>query len=161
MNFPSEPEMNAAHMRPVSPRMPLEIAARLPYLRKLDCPWLWERFPSHPRRSAYLPTSGKALGVMPAPSSGGGCAMSFPRCHPPSPKVRHWFWKPKPCEDYVDQATQMHDLVGASSSTCEFEDMDSVSPGLWVLGSRLEELDICMLITTDLFHSGETFYYRR
>ncbi|KZL78520.1 hypothetical protein CT0861_04014 [Colletotrichum tofieldiae] len=76
-------------------------------------------------------------------------------------KVRYWFWKPKPCEDYVDQATQMPDLVGASSTTSEFEDMDSVSPGLKVLGSRLEELDIRALITPDLSYSGEICYYRR
>ena len=62
-------------------------------------------------------------------------------------------------EDLVRRllAAQMPDLVGASSSpssTNEFDGMDPVSLGLRDLGSRLEELDICALITPDLFPSG-------
>ena len=47
----------------------------------------------------------------------------------------------------------MPDRVGASTSG-EFEYMDPVSIGLRELGSRLEELDIYALITSDLFPSG-------
>ena len=47
----------------------------------------------------------------------------------------------------------MPDLVGASTSG-EFEHMGPVSVGLRELGSRLEELDIYTLITSDLFPSG-------
>lgn len=47
----------------------------------------------------------------------------------------------------------MPDLVGASTSG-EFEHMDPVSVGLRELGSRLEELDIYAVITSDLFPSG-------
>jgi hypothetical protein len=55
----------------------------------------------------------------------------------------------------MDQAEQLPDLVGASSSTNnEFNNMDPVSLGLRELGSRLEELDTCALITPDLFPSG-------
>lgn len=50
----------------------------------------------------------------------------------------------------MDQAAQRLDLVGAN----EFEGMDPVSLGLRDLGSHLEELDICALITPDLFPSG-------
>ncbi|OBT98125.1 hypothetical protein VE01_03824 [Pseudogymnoascus verrucosus] len=55
----------------------------------------------------------------------------------------------------------MPDLVRALSSplsTNEFDGIDPVSLGLRDLGSRLEELDICALITPDLFpSSGDAF----
>ncbi|KFY26969.1 hypothetical protein V493_03765 [Pseudogymnoascus sp. VKM F-4281 (FW-2241)] len=146
------------NMRPVSMRTPLELATRPPNLRELECPWLWERFPiafksramrrfSHvwegPWRDARVDFGRGVHHVMPLlPSS--------------LTKVRLWFWI-KNSHAHEDQAVQMPDLVGASlssPSTNEFEDMDPVSLGLRDLGSRLEELDVCALITPDLFHSS-------
>ncbi|KAI1129788.1 hypothetical protein F5Y10DRAFT_145540 [Nemania abortiva] len=154
--YASEPGMDFAHMRPVSPRVPLELAARLPHLRELDCPWLWERFP--------IAFSSQALRRLARVWEGpwrdaraefGRCMWDVLPLLPSSlTKARIWFWKPNPCGDDMDQAAQMPDLVGASSSSIsEFEDMDPVSLGLRDLGSRLEELDIRALITPDLFRS--------
>jgi hypothetical protein len=158
-DYASEPGMNFVHMRPVSPRVPLELAARLPHLRELDCPWLWERLP--------IAFSSQALRrfarVWEGPwrdaraEFGRGVRHVMPLLPSSLTKVRLWFWKPNPYGDDTDQAAQMPDLVGASSSsssTSAFEDMDPVSLGLRDLGSRLEELDIRALITPDLFHLG-------
>ncbi|KFZ09321.1 hypothetical protein V502_08826 [Pseudogymnoascus sp. VKM F-4520 (FW-2644)] len=147
-----------ANMRPVSMRTPLELATRLPHLRELDCPWLWERLPiaftsramrriSHvwegPWRDARVEFGRGVRHVMPLlPSS--------------LTRVRLWFWRTNSFA-HEDQAVQMPDLVGASlssPSTNEFEDMDPVSLGLRDLGSRLEELDVIALITPDIFHSS-------
>ncbi|KAL5345196.1 hypothetical protein ACLOAV_009565 [Pseudogymnoascus australis] len=148
-----------ANMRPVSMRTPLELATRIPHLRELDCPWLWEYLPiaftsramrrvsrvwEGPWRDARIEFGQGVRHVMPLlPSS--------------LTKVRLWFWRPDTTGDWADQAAQMPDLVGASlllPSTNEFEDMDPVSLGLRDLGSRLEELDVTALITPDLFHSN-------
>ena len=148
-----------AHMRPVSSRTLLELATRLPYLRELDCPWLWERFPIAFTSRALR----KFARVWEGPwrddraEFGRGMRYVLPLLPSSLTKVRLWFWKPNPNGDEMDQAAEMPDLVGASSSsssTNEFEDMDPVSLGLRDLGSRLEELDVCALITPDLFLSG-------
>lgn len=153
--------MNFAHMRPVSPCAPLQLAARLPHLRELDCPWLWERLP--------IAFSSQALRRLARVWEGpwrdaraefGRCVRHVMPLLPSSlTKARIWFWNPNPCGDDADQAAQMPDLVSASSSSSsssisEFEDMDPVSLGLRGLGGRLEELDIRALITPDLFRSG-------
>ncbi|QKX53958.1 uncharacterized protein TRUGW13939_01038 [Talaromyces rugulosus] len=147
---------DTANMRPVSMRTPLELATRLPRLRELECPWLWERFPiaftsramrritrvwEGPWRDARVEFGRGVRHVMPLlPSS--------------LTKVRLWFWQTNAYGN-EDQAVQMPDLVGASSPpTNEFEDMDPVSVGLRDLGSHLEELDVIALITPDLFHSS-------
>ncbi|KAJ4302483.1 hypothetical protein N0V88_002628 [Collariella sp. IMI 366227] len=116
-------------MRPVSMRTPLDVATRLPQLRRLLCPWLGEHFP--------IPFTSGALRII----------------------SRVWAgpWRDDRAEFArgMDQAEQVPDLVGASSSTDnEFNNMDPVSLGLRELGSRLEELDTCALITPDLFPSG-------
>lgn len=153
--------LDFAHMRPVSPRAPLELATRLPHLRELDCPWLWERLP--------IPFSFQALRrfarVWEGPwrdsraEFGRGVRHTMPLLPSSLKKARLWFWKPNPFGDDMNQAAQMPDLVGmssssSSSSTSEFEDRDPVSIGLRDLGSRLEELDIRSLITPNLFPSG-------
>ncbi|RDL30385.1 Uncharacterized protein BP5553_10263 [Venustampulla echinocandica] len=150
---------DTAHMRPVSLRTPLELATRLPHLRELDCPWLWERLPM-----AFASRAARRFArVWEGPwrddraEFGRGVRHVMPFLLPSSlTKARLWFWKPDPGGDETDQAAQMPDLVGASSSssTTEFDGMDPVSLGLRDLGSRLEELDICALITPDLFPSG-------
>ncbi|KFY14149.1 hypothetical protein V492_02826 [Pseudogymnoascus sp. VKM F-4246] len=146
-----------ANMRPVSMRTPLDLVTRLPYLRELDCPWLWERFPiaftsqalrritrvwEGPWRDARVEFGRAVRHVMPLlPSS--------------LTKVRLWFWQTN-AYGREDQAAQMPHLVGASMTlplTFEFDGMDPVSLGLRDLASRLEELDVIAMITPDLFHS--------
>jgi len=159
--FPAETYVgNPIYMRPVSMRTPLELATRLPQLRRLDCGWLWERLP--------VPFTSKALriicGVWAGPwrddraDFARGVRRALPLLPSSLTKARLWFWRPKAWGDEMDQAEQMPDLVGASlsssSSTNEFGDKDPVSLGLRDLGSRLEELDICAFITTDLFPSS-------
>ncbi|KAI0543936.1 hypothetical protein F4679DRAFT_577251 [Xylaria curta] len=159
-NYACEPGMDFVHMRPVSPRVPLELASRLPYLRELDCPWLWERLPiafsSHALRRFARVWEGPWRD---ARAEFGRCVRDVMPLLPSSLiKARLWFWKPNPHGDDTDQSAQMPDLVSAPSpsllsSTSEFENMDPVSLGLRGLGSRLEELDIRALITPDLFRS--------
>ncbi|KAK6213601.1 hypothetical protein QIS74_09603 [Colletotrichum tabaci] len=159
-DFSSEPDMNAAHMRPVCPCVPLELATRLPHLRELDCPWLWERFPiafsSHTLRRYARVWEGPWRDAR--ADFGRGVRHVLPSLPSSLTKARLWFWKPNPRADDMDQAAPMPDLVGASSSssslTPEFEGIDPVSLGLRILGSRLEELDIRALVTPDLFLSG-------
>ncbi|KAH6651433.1 hypothetical protein BKA67DRAFT_570930 [Truncatella angustata] len=158
-NYAFEPMLSTAHMRPVSPRVPLELAARLPHLRELDCPWLWESLPIAFSSQALR----RLLRVWEGPwrdsraEFGRGLRHLMPLLPSTLTKARLWFWKPNPRGDDTDQAAQMPNLVGASSSsssTSEFEGMDPVSLGLRSLGSRLEELDIRALITPNLFHDG-------
>ncbi|KAK4154476.1 hypothetical protein C8A00DRAFT_14421 [Chaetomidium leptoderma] len=167
VDYSKGPGMDVIHMRPVSPRVPVDLAARLlPHLRELDCPWLWERLPiafssqalrafarvwEGPWRDARAEFARGVRQLMPA--------LLLPSSSSSLTKARLWFWKPEPYGDDMDQAAQMPDLlVGAlslSSSTAdEFEGMDPVSLGLRGLGSCLEELDIRALITPDLFPSG-------
>lgn len=147
------------NMRPVSLRTPLELITRLPQLCELDCPWMWERLP--------VAFTSKALRIISRVWAGPWrddrteFALAVRHTMPLLPssltKVRLWFWRPSSHGDEVDQAAQMPDLVGASSSsssTNEFGGMDPVSLGLRDLGSRLEELDVRALITPNLFPSG-------
>ncbi len=152
-------DSDQANMRPVSLRTPLELATRLPHLRELDCPWLWERlsiaFTSRALRRIARVWEGPWRDAR--VEFGRGVRHVMPLLPSSLTKVRLWFGKPNPYRYETDQAAQMPDLVGASSSspsTNEFEDMDPVSLGLRDLGSRLEDLDVCALITPDLFHSG-------
>ncbi|OHE98651.1 hypothetical protein CORC01_06102 [Colletotrichum orchidophilum] len=162
-NYSNAPDMHFVHLRPVSPRVPLELAARLPHLRELDCPWLWERLP--------LAFSSQALRICSRPwegpwrdariEFGRGVRQLMPLLPSSLTKARLWFWRLNSCGDDTDQAVHMPDLVDApsssssssSSSPSEFEGMDPVSLGLGDLGSRLEELSIRALITPDLFRS--------
>ncbi|KAJ0270103.1 hypothetical protein COL940_011937 [Colletotrichum noveboracense] len=153
----NEPDMHFVHMRPVSPRVPLGLAARLPHLRELDCPWLWERLP--------LAFSSQALRIFSRPwegpwrdarvEFGRGVRQLMPSLPSSLIKARLWFWRLNPYGGDADQAVHMPDLVGASpSSPSEFEGMDPVSLGLRDLGSCLAELNIRALITPDLFRSS-------
>ncbi|KAK4244744.1 hypothetical protein C7999DRAFT_17010 [Corynascus novoguineensis] len=156
VNYASDAGMELIHQRPVSPRVPLELTARLPHLRELDCPYLWERLPvafwsralriftrdwEGPWRDARAEFARGVRHLMPVMPS------SFT-------KARFWFWNAG-WGNEMDQAEQMPDLVtGASQTPSEFEGMDPVSLGLRELGSRLEELDTRALITPDLFPPG-------
>lgn len=146
------PAKGSPHTRPASLCVPLDLAARLPNLRELDCPWLWERLPiafsswalrqfAHvwegPWRDARVEFAQ-------------GVRHLLPRLPVSLAKARLWFWNPNVYGDSADQAAQMPDLVGASSSSSsssEFGGKDPVSLGLRDLGRRLEELDIRALIT--------------
>ena len=162
---------NPLGMRPVSMRTPLDLATRLPRLRRLLCPWLGEHLP--------IPFTSKALRIISRVWAGPwrddraefarGVCLAMPLLPSSLTKVRFWFWRPYPyCWDEMDQAEQLPDLVGTSSSssslspsTNEFNNMDPVSLGLRELGSRLEELDTCALITPDLFPGGEAWSWTR
>ncbi|KAI3144136.1 hypothetical protein CBS147326_1140 [Penicillium roqueforti] len=145
-------------MRPVSMRTPLDLATRLTQLRRLLCPWLGEHFP--------IPFTSKALRIISRVWAGPwrddraefarGVRQAMPLLPSSLTKVRLWFWRPNPyCWDEMDQAEQLPDLIGTSSSiNNEFNNVDPVSLGLRELGSCLEELDTCALITPDLFPSG-------
>ncbi|KAK7976993.1 hypothetical protein PG988_004483 [Apiospora saccharicola] len=130
------PERGSPHMRPASLRMPLELATRLPNLRELDFPWLWERLP--------IAFSSQAL-------------RRFARVwEGPWRDSRIEFARgPHIYGNNTEQKSQMPDLVGTSSfsSSSEFGGKDPVSLGLRHLGRRLEELDARALITPDLFAS--------
>lgn len=154
----SDPGMGSACRRPVSPRVPLELAARLPHLRELDCPWLWERLP--------VAFWSRALRIFTRVWEGPwrdaraefarGVRQLLPVMPPVLTKARLWFWKVH-WGNQMDEAEQMPDLVtGASPDPSEFGGMDPVSLGLRELGSRLEELDVRALITPYLFPSGSS-----
>jgi hypothetical protein len=113
----SDPRKEIVNMRPVSPRVPLELALRLPNLRELDCPWLWERLPvafssCALRRYARVwegPWRDARMEFCRAVSD---VRLSLPDSFK---KARLWFWKPNVCGDDADQAAPMPDLVCASS----------------------------------------------
>ncbi|OBT71933.1 hypothetical protein VF21_09022 [Pseudogymnoascus sp. 05NY08] len=150
--------LDPANMRPVSMRTPLELATRLPRLRELHCPWLWERFPIAFTSQAMR----RITRVWEGPwrdarvEFGRGVRHAMPLLPSSLTKVSLWFWRIN-AYGHEDQAVQMPNLVSASlssPSTNGFEDMDPVSLGLRDLGSRLEELDVIALISPDLFHSS-------
>ncbi|KAI0868225.1 hypothetical protein GGS24DRAFT_513698 [Hypoxylon argillaceum] len=156
LNYAAELGMEFSHMRPVSLRVPFELATRLSHLRELDCPWLWERLPiafsSHALRRYARVWGGPWRD---ARVEFGRCVRDVMPMLPASlAKCRFWFWKAGQYGEDADQMVPMPDLVHASSPsllTSEFGDEDPVSIGLRELGSRLEELDIRALITPDLF----------
>ncbi|KAK7716348.1 hypothetical protein SLS64_003502 [Diaporthe eres] len=138
--------------RPVSPQAPLELAARLPALRELDCPWMWERMP--------VAFSSRALRHYTRPWAGpwrdarrefGAAARDLSGRLPASlTAMRLWFWRPSAfCAD-EDQSAQMPDLVGAASGASS---ADPVSLGLRALGAQLERLDVRAFLTADLFRA--------
>ncbi|KAF6786163.1 hypothetical protein CSOJ01_15469 [Colletotrichum sojae] len=157
-------DMQFIQMRPISPHMPFDLIARLPHLRELNCPWLWERLPI-----AY---TSRALRILCRPWEGPwrdarvefGRAMRqiMPSLLSSLTKARFWFWRLNYCGGDTDQAVQMPDLVRASSTTLsDFEGMDPVSLRLRDLGTRLEELSIRALLTPDLFRSSSWPRMRR
>ncbi|KAK8133573.1 hypothetical protein PG984_005585 [Apiospora sp. TS-2023a] len=83
---PDAHERGWPHTRPASLRMPLELATRLPNLRELDFPWLWERLPI----AFWSRALRRFARVWEGPwrdsriEFARGCAMSCPSCRPPS-----------------------------------------------------------------------------
>lgn len=149
------PGLSFAHVRPVSPRVPFDLATRLPSLRRIDCPWLWERFPVAFSSQALRRSSRVWEGPWRDArfEFGRGVRHAMPLLPSSLATARLWFWKPNPYGDDADQAAPMPNLVDASPTSGPAEG-DPVSLGLRELGSRLEELDVRALIAPDLFRLG-------
>ncbi|KAH7141920.1 hypothetical protein EDB81DRAFT_653579 [Dactylonectria macrodidyma] len=133
--------------RPVSLRVPLELALKLPALQELDCPWLWEQtmvpFESPALRSYSRVWEG------PWRDSRHEFGRAVEELHEQMPsslrKARIWFWKPR----YAfgdDQTVAMPNLISPA-------DKDPVSSGLRTIASHLEELDLRAFLTHDLFEA--------
>lgn len=137
-----------SNTRPVSLRLPFQLACRLPALRELDCPWLWERVPlayeHRPLRHYSRPWEGPWRD---ARHEFGRAVREFEAQLPESlSRARLWFWNPRVLHDKDDQSIPMPNLVRP-------EDADPVSLGVRTLASRLEELDLRAFLTPDLFRS--------
>lgn len=135
--------------------MPLELAARLPALRELDCPWLWERMPlafaSRALRHYARPWEGPWRDAR--HESGAAVRELHGRLPASLTAMRLWFWWPESsfC-DGEDHGARMPDLVGGGA--------DPVSLGLGALGARLERLDVRAFLTADLFPSAPVAWSR-
>ncbi|KAI1267807.1 hypothetical protein F5Y18DRAFT_376581 [Xylariaceae sp. FL1019] len=155
LNWAAEPGMELSHMRPVSLRVPFELANRLLCLRELDCPWLWERFPiAFSSRALRRFTHSWEGPWRDARAEFGRWLCEGVLLLPPSlVKARFWFWKAGQYGDDMDQSLQMPDLVSSSSQSSSTSERvaDPVSTGLRELGTCLEELDIRALLTPELF----------
>lgn len=135
--------------RPLSPALLLQLAIRCPNLRRLECPWLWERTPSafvlRSMRHFTRPWEGPWRD---ARREFGRAVTELGGRLPESlVSARLWFWRPGTVSYREgDQAALMPDLVGP-------EGEDPVSLGLRELGGRLEELDVRAFVTPDLFRA--------
>ncbi|KAI1450733.1 hypothetical protein F5Y02DRAFT_1954 [Annulohypoxylon stygium] len=134
--------------RPVSLRFPLELVSKLPALRSLECPWLWERMPV----AFYLSTVRHFTRPWEGPWRDArhefGKAVRELHEHIPASlvKMRLWFWKPSAFYHEGDQSIEMPDLIRP-------EDADPVSLGLRTLASHLEEFDVRAFLTPDIFRA--------
>lgn len=152
-----------AGVRPVSLCAPLQIAARLPALRELRCPWLWERAPvtfaPHPEPHMWdlaAPMAHYArvwegpwrdsrheFGAAAAAAvDEEGLVQGLPAA---LRTARLWFWRADGFPD-DDQVARMPDLVGPHPAA-----VDPVSVGLRALAARLEVLDLRAMVTPELF----------
>lgn len=155
--YDDEAMTHFAGVRPVSLSMPLQLAARLPALRELRCPWLWERAPI-----SFAPHAEPAMWGLPAPMAHyarvwegpwrdsrhefGDAVSGLVAGLPPGlRRVRLWFWRAYGFPD-DDQVSRMPDLVCPAV-------VDPVSVGLRGLAARLEVLDLRAMVTPDLFSS--------
>lgn len=134
--------------RPVSLRLLLQLACRLPALRELDCPWLWERLPFAYEQRALCHYSRPWEGPWRDARHEFGRAVRELGAQLPGSlrKARLWFWHPHAFYDKEDQSIPMPNLIRP-------EDADPVSLGVRILASRLEELDLRAFLTPDLFRS--------
>lgn len=138
--------------RPVSPALPLQLATRCPNLRRIECPWLWERTPPAFRlrsvRHFTRPWEGPWRDAR--RDFGRAVAELGGRLPDSLASARLWFWRPESFYREGDQAAPMPNLVGP-------EGEDPVSLGLRELGGRLEELDVRAFVTPDLFRAPVTW----
>ncbi|KAK9783764.1 hypothetical protein SCAR479_00323 [Seiridium cardinale] len=136
------------NVRPVSLRVPLELATRLPALRELDCPWMWEHMPIaftlHTLRQVALPWAGPWRD---ARHEFGTAVQQLHEQFPASlTKARLWFWKPDGFYADENQGFHLPNLVRPAEA-------DPVSLGLRTVASHLEDLDLRAIVTPDLFRA--------
>ncbi|OTB02453.1 hypothetical protein M426DRAFT_13429 [Hypoxylon sp. CI-4A] len=138
--------------RPVSLRLPLELVTRLPALRRLDCPWLWERMPIAFRLRTVRHFTRPWEGPWRDERHEFGKAVQELHEHMPPSLVsaRLWFWKPSAFYTDEDQAIEMPDLVRPNGA-------DPFSLGLRTVASHLEQFDLRAFLTPDLFRAPVTW----
>ncbi|KAL8377164.1 hypothetical protein RB595_008035 [Gaeumannomyces hyphopodioides] len=140
------PDYSLIDARPVSPRVPLQLATRLPNLRRVELPWLlWERLPvrwaQRELRHYTRPWAG------PWRDARREFRAAVDDLHARLPEgvisMRLWCWQSdaRSCDN---QTRRMPDLTGGSEE-------DPVSAALRTLAARLEELDARAVLTPDLF----------
>ncbi|KAI1759147.1 hypothetical protein GGR53DRAFT_527970 [Hypoxylon sp. FL1150] len=121
--------------RPGSPRLPPELVSNLPALRSLDCGRAYPSL-SDCARSATSRGRGKARDRTSATSS--------------VTLARLWFWEPSALYADKGQSVEMPDLVHSNNA-------DSISLGLRTAASHLEEFDVRVILTSDLFRASVTW----
>ncbi|KAH9983226.1 hypothetical protein F4779DRAFT_376962, partial [Xylariaceae sp. FL0662B] len=138
--------------RPVSLRLPLELVSRLPALRRLDCPWLWERMPVAFRLRTLRHFTRPWEGPWRDQRHEFGRAVEELHEHMPASlaAARLWFWKPSAFYADEDQSIEMPDLVRPA-------DADPLSLGLRTVASHLEQFDLRAFLTPDLFRAPVTW----
>ncbi|KAI0133116.1 hypothetical protein F4776DRAFT_140470 [Hypoxylon sp. NC0597] len=138
--------------RPVSLRLPLELVSRLPALRSLICPWLWERMPVayHLRTLRHFTRPWE--GPWRDERHEFGRAVRELHEHMPASltTARLWFWKPSAFYADEDQGIEMPDLIRP-------DDADPLSLGLRTVASHLEQFDVRAFLTPDLFRAPVTW----
>ncbi|OTA67384.1 hypothetical protein K449DRAFT_390097 [Hypoxylon sp. EC38] len=136
------------NVRPVSLRLPLELVLRLPALRSLDCPWLWERMPVAFRLRTLRHFTRPWEGPWRDERHEFGRAVQELHEHIPTSlaAARLWFWKPSAFYADEDQSIEMPDLVRP-------DDADPLSLGLRTMASHLEQFDLRAFLTPDLFRA--------
>lgn len=161
IRYNDEASTHFAEVWPLSLRTPFELAARLPALQELICPWLWERLPT-----AFASGPEPEMWELPPPMAHYGRVWEGPwrdsRCElgeaafaelvgrlPSTLKrVQLWFWRAEGLSD-DDQVARMPDLVRPAV-------VDPVSVGLRHLAARLEVLDVRGFVMPDLFSADLT-----
>lgn len=137
--------------RPVSPRVPFQLATRLPNLRRIDLPWLLcERLPvrwtQREMRHYTRPWAG------PWRDRRREFRAAVDNLHAQLPKgvtsMRLLCWQPDSwsCEE---QTRRMPNLLGHDAA----EEGDPVSIALRTLAAPLEELDVRAILTPDIFRA--------
>ncbi|KAK7710186.1 hypothetical protein SLS63_013004 [Diaporthe eres] len=137
IEYDDEAMTHFAGARPISPLAPLQLAARLPALRELRCPWLWEALPRRlraARRAGHGPwrDSRHELGDVAVGGEEEGLVGGLPAT---LRTARLWFWRADGGLPDDDQVARMPDLVRPAA-------VDPVSVGLRALAARLEVLDL-------------------
>lgn len=137
-----------ANVRPISLRVPLELATRLPALRELDCPWMWEHMPIaftlDTLRQVALPWAGPWRDAR--HEFGTAVAQLHEQLPASLTRARLWFWKPDGFYADENQGAHLPDLVRPAEA-------DPVSLGLRTVASHLENLDLRAIVTPDLFRA--------
>ncbi|KAH7026448.1 uncharacterized protein B0I36DRAFT_294475 [Microdochium trichocladiopsis] len=136
-------------VRPLSLRLPFQCFVRLPSIRELDLPWMWERLPIAYSRRAFREYTRcwegpwrdqrhdfAAVLMRPEEELGNSIPASLE-------KARMHFWEPLSVLK-EDQAAQRPNLIHPAPK-------DPVSVSLCELAVQLEEFDLRALLTPDLF----------